>query len=145
MRIIIASDHGGLALKNEIKDYLVKLGHQVTDLGTHTEASVDYPDFGKLVGEMVAGGEAEQGILVCGTGIGMSITANKIKGIRAALCTDCFMAEMARRHNDANVLVLGGRVLGGELAKKIVREYLETPFEGGRHARRLEKIAALEK
>jgi len=145
MRVIIGSDHGGLALKNEIKDYVAELGHEVVDVGTNSNQSVDYPDFGKLVAEKVAAGEAEQGILVCGTGIGMSITANKVKGIRAALCTDCFMAEMARRHNDANVLVLGGRVLGGELAKKIVHEYLTTDFEGGRHARRLEKIAGLEK
>jgi ribose 5-phosphate isomerase B len=145
MRIVLASDHGGLTLKEEIKQYLVEGGHEVTDVGAHTEESVDYPDFGKFAAEIVAGGEADRGILVCGTGIGMSIAANKVKGVRAALCTDPYMAEMARRHNDANILALGGRVVGPGLAVSIVRLFLETPFDGGRHQRRIDKITDLEK
>ncbi|NLH51069.1 MAG: ribose 5-phosphate isomerase B [Myxococcales bacterium] len=145
MRLVIACDHGGLALKNTLKEMLAGSGHELLDIGTHTEESVDYPDFGKLAAEMVAGGEVERGILICGTGIGMSITANKVRGIRAALCTNEFMAKMARRHNDANMLVLGGRVLGDELAKEIVAAFLATGFDGGRHEKRLQKIAALEK
>jgi ribose 5-phosphate isomerase B len=144
MRIVIGCDHGGLALKEAMKQYVVGAGHELVDVGVHTEESVDYPDFGALVGEMVAGGEAERGILVCGTGIGMSIAANKIDGIRAALCTDPYMARMARQHNDANILVLGGRVVGPGLAQDMVKTFLETAFEGGRHQLRLDKIAALE-
>lgn len=144
MHVVVGSDHGGLALKEEVKLHLAELGHQVTDVGTHTDESTDYPDFGRLVAEMVAGDEAERGIVVCGTGIGISITANKVKGIRAALCTNAYMARMARLHNDANVLALGGRVLGVDLALDIVDAFLTHPFEGGRHQRRLDKIAALE-
>jgi ribose 5-phosphate isomerase B len=144
MKIVIGCDHGGLALKEMLKDYIVEFGGEVTDLGTHTDESVDYPDFGKLTAEMVAGGEAEFGVLVCGSGIGMSIVANKVPGVRCALCTNEYMARMARRHNDANVLALGGRVLGPDLARDIVRIFLETPFDGGRHAKRVAKIAALE-
>jgi ribose 5-phosphate isomerase B len=145
MRIVIGGDHGGLPLKVVVRDYLAELGHEIVDVGAHTEESVDYPDFAKLVAEMVAGGEAERGVVVCGTGIGVSIAANKIPGVRAALCTDGYMARMARAHNDANVLALGGRVIGSELAKDIVDAFLKTAYEGGRHQRRLDKIKALEK
>jgi len=144
MHVVIGSDHGGLALKGAVKQHLAELGHQITDVGTHSDESVDYPDFGRMVAVMVAGAEAERGIVICGTGIGISITANKIKGIRAALCTNEYMARMSRRHNDANVLALGGRVLGVDLALAIVDAFLTEPFDGGRHERRLAKITALE-
>ncbi len=145
MRIVIGCDHGGLALKENIKTFLAEIAAEITDVGVHTEESVDYPDFGQLTAEMVAGGEADFGILVCGTGIGMSIVANKVRGIRCALCTNEYMARMARKHNDANVLALGGRVLGPDLAREIVRIFLETGFEGGRHQKRLDKIAKIGK
>jgi ribose 5-phosphate isomerase B len=143
--IIIGSDHGGLALKAALNSYLNRRGFDVTDAGTNGDASVDYPDFGQKVAEAVIAGEAEQGILICGTGIGMSIAANKIPGIRAALVTDVFMARMAREHNNANVLVLGGRVLDEQKACDLVGAWLDATFEGGRHQARLDKITALEK
>jgi ribose 5-phosphate isomerase B len=142
--IIIGSDHGGLALKTALNSYLNRRGFQVTDAGTNSDASVDYPDFGQKVAETVISGEAELGILICGTGIGMSITANKIPGIRAALVTDVFMARMAKEHNNANVLVLGGRVLDEQKACDLVGAWLDATFEGGRHQARLDKITALE-
>jgi ribose 5-phosphate isomerase B len=142
--IIIGSDHGGLNLKTALSSYLHRRGIEVTDAGTNGDASVDYPDFGQKVAETVIAGEAELGILICGTGIGMSITANKIPGIRAALVTDVFMARMAREHNNANVLVLGGRVLDEQKACDLVGAWLDATFEGGRHQARLDKIAALE-
>lgn len=143
--IIIGSDHGGLTLKNALNSYLNRRGFEVTDAGTNSDASVDYPDFGQKVAETVIAGEAELGILICGTGIGMSIAANKIPGIRAALVTDVFMARMAKEHNNANVLVLGGRVLDEQKACDLVGAWLEATFEGGRHQARLDKITALEK
>ena len=143
--IIIGSDHGGLALKTALNSYLNRRGFQVTDAGTNGDASVDYPDFGQKVAEAVIAGEAELGILICGTGIGMSIAANKIPGIRAALVTDVFMARMAKEHNNANVLVLGGRVLDEQKACDLVGAWLDATFEGGRHQLRLDKITALEK
>lgn len=143
--IIIGSDHGGLALKTALNSYLNRRGFQVTDAGTNGDASVDYPDFGQKVAETVISGEAELGILICGTGIGMSIAANKIPGIRAALVTDVFMARMAKEHNNANVLVLGGRVLDEQKACDLVGAWLDATFEGGRHQARLDKITALEK
>ena len=143
--IIIGSDHGGLALKTAINGYLNRRGFQVSDAGTNGDASVDYPDFGQKVAEAVIAGEAELGILICGTGIGMSIAANKVPGIRAALVTDVFMARMAKEHNNANVLVLGGRVLDEQKACDLVGAWLESTFEGGRHQLRLDKITALEK
>jgi ribose 5-phosphate isomerase B len=143
--IIIGSDHGGLALKAALNSYLNRRGFDVTDAGTNGDASVDYPDFGQKVAEAVIAGEADQGILICGTGIGMSIAANKIPGIRAALVTDVFMARMAREHNNANVLVLGGRVLDEQKACDLVGAWLDATFEGGRHQARLDKITALEK
>ncbi len=143
--IIIGSDHGGLVLKTALNSYLNRRGFQVSDAGTDSDASVDYPDFGQKVAETVISGEAELGILICGTGIGMSIAANKIPGIRAALVTDVFMARMAKEHNNANVLVLGGRVLDEQKACDLVGAWLDATFEGGRHQSRLDKITALEK
>ena len=142
--IAIGSDHGGYALKEQIKKHLDELGLAYRDYGTDSEASCDYPIYGEAVARAVAGGEAERGIVICGTGIGISISANKVKGIRAALCGDCYSAEYTRRHNDANVLALGARVLGEGLAEKIVDTFLSTDFEGGRHARRVALISALE-
>jgi ribose 5-phosphate isomerase B len=144
MVVAIGSDHAGVELKEHIIALLKTMGLKHMDLGTNSSQSVDYPDFGERVAMAVVNGEAERGILICGTGIGMSIVANKINGIRAALCGDCFSARMSRLHNDANVLVLGGRVIGMALAEDIARAWLETPFDGGRHARRLDKIALIE-
>ena len=144
MRIAIGCDHGALALKESIKKVLSGLGMETDDLGTFTEESVDYPDIAEKVCEKVVSGDAERGIVLCGTGIGISMAANKIKGIRCALCGDVFSARMARAHNDANVLALGGRVLGPGLAEEIVRAFFSQDFEGGRHARRVGKIMALE-
>lgn len=140
MKIAIASDHAGLTLKTELVDQLQKSGHEALDLGTHAGASVDYPDFATEVSRRVAGGEVDRGILVCGTGIGMSIVANKYPGVRAALCTTEFEARMARGHNDANVLCLGERVVGPGLGRAILQAFIDTAFEGGRHERRVQKI-----
>jgi len=145
MHIIIGSDHGGYSLKEEVARFLREKGHQVEDVGTHSEESTDYPDYALRVARAVAGGRADLGILICGTGIGMSIAANKVEGIRAALATDGYMARMAREHNDANVLCLGGRVLGVGSALDIVQAFLEGRFAGGRHARRVGKIEAIER
>lgn len=144
MQIGLASDHGGFELKEEIKSLLKSLGIEPIDMGTFSEDSVDYPDYGILVAEKVSNGELEKGILICGTGIGMSIVANKFKNVRAALANDLYSARFSREHTDANILVIGGRIVGKELAKEIVRTWLNTPFAGGRHKRRLQKIEALE-
>jgi ribose 5-phosphate isomerase B len=144
MRIAVGADHGGYELKEQIVAFLSQNGYAFEDLGTHTLDSVDYPDFAVKVAEAVASGAFERGILVCGTGIGMSLTANKVSGIRAALCTDGFMARMARQHNDAQILCLGGRVLGFGSALEIVEVFLTTEAQGGRHARRVQKINALD-
>ena len=144
MTIAIGSDHGGFELKQEIMAHLAQRGFEVKDFGTYTADSCDYPQYGEAVSRAVAAGEYERGILVCGTGIGMSMVANKVPGVRCALCGDCFSAEMTRRHNDANVLALGGRVLGAGLALKIVDLFVDTPFEGGRHQRRIDLVAAVE-
>jgi ribose 5-phosphate isomerase B len=139
--IAIGSDHGGFELKQEIMAHLKKRGLEYRDFGTYTPESCDYPVYGKAVAHAVASGECERGIIICGTGIGISITANKIPGIRAALCTDCFCAEATRLHNDANILALGGRVVGPGLALKIVDTFLDTPFSGDeRHKRRISMI-----
>ncbi len=138
--IIIGSDHAAYDLKEKVKVFLVERGIDVEDVGSHSEDSVDYPDFGIKVASMVSGGKFERGILMCGTGIGMSMVANKFPHVRAALCTDLFSSIMSRRHNNSNILVLGGRVVGDILAMEIVKAWLETPFEGGRHQRRLEKF-----
>lgn len=146
MKIAVASDHGGYALKTAIVSYLEQNGHAVTDYGTCGIESVDYPDYGLTVAEAVAQGECERGIIVCGTGIGISISANKVPGIRAALCTDTFMARMSREHNNANVLALGQRVLGEGLALDIVDVWLKAEFQrGGRHEVRVQKIGGIEK
>ena len=139
-RIVIGSDHAGYALKEFIKAYLTDLHLTVEDCGVGSEASVDYSDIGLQVAQKVAADNGRRGILICGTGIGMSMAANRIKNVRAALCNDIFSATMSRRHNDANILVMGGRVIGTELAKEIVRVWLETAFEGGRHQRRIDKL-----
>jgi len=139
--LAIGCDHGGYELKQEIMKHLTKRGLEFKDFGCYSEASVDYPEYGRAVAHAVANGECEKGILICGTGIGISITANKVKGIRAALCTDCFCAQATREHNDANVLALGGRVVGPGLALKIVDTFLDTPFSGDeRHQRRIDLI-----
>ena len=142
--IALGCDHGGFALMQEIKSHLDELGLEYRDFGTYSAESCDYPVYAEAAARAVASGECDRGILVCGTGIGISMAANKIKGIRAALCSDCFSAEMTRRHNDANMLALGARVLGGGLALKIVDTFLTTGFDGGRHRRRIDLITALE-
>lgn len=145
MQIGLASDHGGFDLKEELKAYLKSMGHDPVDLGTFNEDSVDYPDYGALVAERVSKGDLERGVLICGTGIGMSVVANKFQGVRAALVNDLFSARFSREHTDSNILVMGGRIVGRALAREILRVWLETPFAGDRHQRRLEKIKALEK
>lgn len=142
--LAIGSDHGGFALKQEVMKHLAERGIEYRDYGTYSSESCDYPDYGEAVGRAVASGECERGIIICGTGIGISIAANKVHGVRAALCGDCYSAEMSRAHNDANVLALGARVLGTGLALKIVDTFLDTGFDGGRHARRVAKIMAIE-
>jgi ribose 5-phosphate isomerase B len=143
--IAIGSDHGGFELKEAIKTLLNERSVSVIDMGTDNGDSVDYPDFGEKVARKVSSGEAEKGVLVCGTGIGMSIVANKFPGVRAALATDTYMAKMAKQHNNANILVLGGRVIDKNEAREMIEIWLDTEFEGGRHQGRLEKINALEK
>jgi ribose 5-phosphate isomerase B len=144
MRIAIGSDHRGYDVKRRIRSLLEQMGHEVLDLGTDSNENVDYPDFAFQVAQAVAEGRVERGVLVCGTGIGMCIAANKVKGVRAAPCHDSITVEMSRRHNDANVLCLSADLLGEELIGRIVRLWLETEFEGGRHARRVEKITRYE-
>lgn len=143
MRIVLGCDHAGFFLKEKIRDFLQSEGYEVLDVGTHSLVSVDYPEFGFRAIEKILKQEAERGILICGTGIGMSIIANRFPGIRAALCHEPFSAQMARRHNDANVLVLGGRMIGDGLAIEIVKTFLTTEFEGGRHERRIKLIDEL--
>ena len=138
MNLVIASDHAGYALKEKIKAYLEEQGHKVIDCGTNSEDSCDYPVFAKALCKEINDKNAERGILVCGTGIGMSMAANKVKGIRAALCSDYFSAKFTRAHNDANVMCLGARVMGEGLALELVDIFLNTPFEGGKHLRRID-------
>ena len=145
MKIAIGSDHGGYSLKTEIFNYLIKIGYEVTDYGTFDTNSVDYPDYAIKVAEAIKSGDCEKGIVICGTGLGISIAANKIPGIRAALCNDSYTAKMSREHNDANILALGGRVLGAGLAIDIVDVWLKTEFLGGRHQTRVNKISDIEK
>jgi ribose 5-phosphate isomerase B len=144
VRIAIGCDHAGFGLKEEILGLLRELNVEYADCGTNGTESVDYPDFGLKVSELVSSGEIEKGILICGTGIGMSMVANKFPNVRAALCNDLFSARMSRLHNDANILVMGGRVIGKDLAAEIVRVWLSTPFEGQRHLKRLIKIKDIE-
>jgi len=143
--VIIGCDHGAYLLKKKIKIYLVERGINVEDVGTNSEASVDYPDFGIRVASMVSNQTFDRGILMCGTGLGMSMVANKFPHVRAALCNDLFSAIMSRRHNDSNILVMGGRVIGEGLAREIVKAWLGTPFDGGRHQLRIEKFDTIQK
>lgn len=142
--IALGCDHGGYGLMQEVKKYLDEHNLEYKDYGTFSEESCDYPVYGEKAARAVASGECDRGILICGTGIGISISANKIKGIRCALCGDCFSAEMTRRHNDANMLAMGARVTGPGLALKITETFLQTGFDGGRHQRRVELITDLE-
>lgn len=144
MEIVLACDHGGFELKEVIKEYLTTKGYTIKDIGVYGTKSVDYPDYGKEAALMVANKEADKGIIVCGTGIGISIAANKVKGIRCALCTNEYMAKMSRMHNNANMLALGGRVVGTSLALEIVDTWVTTEFEGGRHENRVNKIMEIE-
>lgn len=144
MKVGLGSDHGGFHLKEIVKAHLEEQGVECVDYGTYSEDSVDYPDYGKKVGEAVVSGECERGIVICGTGIGISIAANKVKGVICALCSDTFSARMTRMHNDSNMLAMGERVLGVGLALDIVDEWMYTEFEGGRHTQRVEKIRAIE-
>lgn len=145
MKIALGCDHGGLKLKEIVKEFLTKGNYRFDDFGTFNEESVDYPDFAEKVAEAVASGAYDRGVLICGTGIGIGIAANKVPGIRAALCHDVFSARASREHNDANVLTMGERVIGPGLALEIVKTWLATDFAGSRHARRVEKIRNLEK
>ncbi len=144
MIIALGADHAGWELKEELKAWCIRAGHQVLDFGTHSTDPVDYPDYALQVAETVASGKAERGVAVCGTGIGMAMVANKVPGIRAAFCPDLYTARMSREHNDANVLTLGGRLMGGELALEILQMWLKAEFQGGRHRRRLDKVAEVE-
>ena len=145
MRIVIGSDHAGFELKEELRKLVESLGHDVTDVGTHSTASCDYPDFAAAVGEAVAGGKAERGIVLCGSGVGASIVANKVRGIRAGICHDTYSAHQGVEHDDMNVLVVGARIIGVEVAKEIVRSFLGAVFSNeDRHQRRLSKLLAVE-
>ncbi len=144
MKVVIASDHGGVHIRKEIMSLLEEMKVEYVDLGCECEGSVDYPDYAVPAAEMVVKGEVDRGILICGTGIGMSISANKVKGIRCALVHDVFSAKETRKHNNTNMLAMGERVIGGGLAKEIVKTWLTTDFEGGRHANRINKIAEYE-
>ena len=145
MKIALAADHGGLNLKNLIKCYLIEHGYEVDDFGTDSRESCDYPDFALPAAEAVASGKCQRGIVICSTGIGVSIVANKVPGVRCAHCHDTYCAEFTRRHNDANMLALGAKVVGEGYALKIVEIFLSTEFESGRHQRRVDKITAVEK
>jgi ribose 5-phosphate isomerase B len=145
LKIAIGCDHGGFDLKPDVIEFLKSRAIEVIDLGTNSSESVDYPDYGKAVGETVASKKADLGIVICGTGIGISLAANKVHGIRAAVVSDTFSAKMAREHNNANVLAFGARVVGKGLAIEIVKAWLDTEFEGGRHQRRVDKIMDIEK
>lgn len=144
MKIVLGSDHAGFELKEDLRAYLTEQKVEVIDLGAYDEKPADYPDIGASVAQKVSRGEVARGILICGSGIGMSIVANRFPGVRAALCHDLYTARMGREHNDANLLILGGRLIGKGLAREILKVWLETEFQGGRHQRRLEKIRALE-
>ena len=144
MKIAIGNDHSAVELKEIIKEFLTEKGYEVLDLGTNTTESCDYPVYGEKVGRAVVDGEASLGIAICGTGLGISLAANKVKGVRACVCSEPYTAKMSRLHNDANVLCFGARVVGSELAKMITEVWLNTEFEGGRHQRRVDQIMAIE-
>ena len=143
-QIVIGSDHAAYQLKEKIRQYIIERGLDINDVGTYSEDSVDYVEFGIKVSTMVSTGKYERGVLLCGTGLGMSMVANKFPHVRAALCNDLFSAIMSRRHNNSNILVMGGRVIGEELARQIVKAWLETPFDGGRHQLRINKFDRIE-
>jgi ribose 5-phosphate isomerase B len=145
MRISMGSDHAGYVLKESLKTYLLEEGHEVVDVGTDSEEAVDYPEFCAQAARAVVEGRVDRGIVLGGSGQGEQMAANKVRGARAALCNDLYLAELSRRHNDANVLAMGGRIVATPLAREILEVWLETPFEGGRHARRLEQIAEIER
>jgi RpiB/LacA/LacB family sugar-phosphate isomerase len=145
MKIAIGADHAGYALKDQVRDALRQAGHEVVDRGTNSAESTDYPDYASAVAQDVVSGAADRGVLVCSTGVGMSIAANKVDGIRAALAISPDEVRLTRAHNDANIITIGARYIDSEVANEMVRIFLETPFEGGRHARRIGKIAQLEK
>lgn len=144
MKISMGSDHGAFAMKEHLKQYLTEQGHQVVDCGTYSTDSCDYADFAKAAAQLVASGDCDRGIVMCTTGVGISIAANKVRGIRCALCSEPYSAEMTRRHNDANMLAMGGALIGPNMADRIVDVFLSTEFEGGRHERRVGKIMAIE-
>ncbi len=144
MKIALACDHSALELKEQVKQHLTEIGHEYEDFGTYTKESCDYPIFGAAAAHAVAEGKCDYGILICSTGIGISMAANKVKGVRAALCTDCYCAEMTRRHNNANVLCLGALVVGRGLAMKIIDTFLSFSFDGGRHSRRVGLLSDIE-
>ena len=144
MKIAIGNDHTAVDLKNTIRDYLKELGYEVINLGTDSRESCDYPIYGEKVGRAVADGQADLGIAICGTGVGISLAANKVKGIRACVCSEPYTAKLSRMHNNSNVLAFGARVVGDELAKMIVKEWLDAKFEGGRHQRRVDMIMEIE-
>ena len=144
MKIALGNDHAAVEMKEFVKAYLEEKGYEVLNLGTDTHDSVDYPEYGAAVGRAVVGGEADLGIAICGSGVGISISANKIKGVRAVCCSEPYSARMSRQHNNANVLCFGARVIGQEMAKMIIDEWLAAEFQGGRHQKRVDKIIALE-
>ena len=144
MKIAIGNDHAAVEMKNEIKAYLESKGHEVINFGIDTVTSCNYPEYGKAVGKAVASGEAECGVLICGTGIGISMAANKVKGVRAAVCSEPVSARLTKQHNNANIIAFGARIVGIELAKEIVDAYLDAEFEGGRHQTRVDLIMAIE-
>lgn len=144
MKIAIGNDHAAVELKNEIMEYVKSLGHEVANFGTDTNESVNYPEYGEKVGRAVASGEYDCGILICGTGVGISIAANKVNGVRAAVCSDATTAHLVKEHNNANIIAFGARIVGSELAKDIVKAYLEAEFMGGRHATRVEMFSEIE-
>lgn len=144
MKIAIGNDHAATEMKFEIMNYLKELGHEVVNFGTDGTESCNYPEFGKAVGEAVVAGKADCGVLICGTGVGISIAANKVKGVRAAVCSDCATARLVKEHNNANIIAFGARIVGTELAKDIVKAYLDAKFEGGRHQTRIDMIHEIE-
>lgn len=144
MKIGIGNDHSAVELKNTIKEYLESMGHEVVNYGVDTTESCNYPEIGELVGKAVVAGEVECAVLICGTGVGISIAANKVNGVRAAVCSDCATARLVKQHNNANIIAFGARIVGVELAKDIVKAYLDAEFEGGRHATRIAMFADIE-
>lgn len=144
MRIAIGNDHTAIEMKEAVRDYLTEQGYEMLDLGTNSTESCDYPEYGEKVGRVVASGEAKLGIVICGTGVGISLAANKVKGIRACVCSEPYTAKLSRMHNDSNVLAFGARVIGVEMAKMITQEWLDAEYEGGRHQRRVDMVMDIE-